>query len=80
MENNHYPALRTLKIEDGWADIGAYLKIINEENDNCKIFFEHRSDLISDEQLEDCYCWIRELLMLQHSGSNRGECKWNTKK
>jgi sugar phosphate isomerase/epimerase len=63
LESNHYPALRTLRPEDGWADIGAYLKIINEENNDCKIFFEHRSDLISDEQLEDCYRWIRELLI-----------------
>jgi hypothetical protein len=63
LESNHYPALRTLKPEEGWADVVAYLKIINEENDRCKIFFEHRSDLISDDQLEDCYSWIRELLM-----------------
>ncbi|MDP4088662.1 MAG: sugar phosphate isomerase/epimerase [Bacillota bacterium] len=62
LEKNHYPALRNLAPEDGWADVEAYLGIINNENSSFKVLFEHRSDLISDEQLEDCYRWINEIL------------------
>ena len=46
----------TLEPEDGWADVETYLKIIREANDSFKILFEHKSGLISDEKLEDCYC------------------------
>lgn len=60
--SNHYPPLRTLKPEDGWADIEAYLRIINSQNKDYKVLFEHRSDLINNEQLDDCYRWIEELL------------------
>ena len=58
----HFPALPNLKPEEGWADIGDYLKIIKEENKNVRIMFEHRSDLISDEELESCYSWIKDIL------------------
>jgi predicted transglutaminase-like protease len=34
----------------------------NLENKNVKIMFEHRSDLISDEELDSCYSWISEIL------------------
>lgn len=64
LEKNHYPALRTLNPEDGWADIPAYFKIINEQNQSCRILFEHRSELITDEQLEECYSWVQELLSI----------------
>jgi D-mannonate dehydratase len=62
LENNHFPALPNLKIEDGWAPIKEYLSIIAKENSNVKVMFEHRSDLISDEELERCYSWISKLL------------------
>lgn len=62
LENNHFPALPNLKVEDGWAPIDEYLKIIREANNNVKIMFEHRSDLISDEELDSCYLWIESLL------------------
>jgi hypothetical protein len=61
LENNHYPALPNLRQEDGWAPIEDYLKIIREENRNVKIMFEHRSNLISDEELDSCYSWISEI-------------------
>lgn len=51
-----------LKIEDGWAPIENYLKVITKENKNIKIMFEHRSDLISDEELDSCYSWISSIL------------------
>ena len=61
IENNHFPALPNLKVEDGWAPIEEYLRIIAKENANVKVMFEHRSDLISDEELEQCYSWISKL-------------------
>ena len=62
LENSHFPALPGLKAEEGWAPIGDYMKIIREANKNVKIMFEHRSDLISDEELDNCYLWIESLL------------------
>lgn len=62
LENSHFPTLPNLKIEDGWAPIENYLKIIAKENKNVKIMFEHRSDVISDEELDSCYFWISSIL------------------
>ncbi|WP_273326463.1 sugar phosphate isomerase/epimerase [Vallitalea guaymasensis] len=59
--NNHYPALPELKTSDGWADISKYFRLINEYNKDYKVLFEHRSDKISDEQLESCYRWVEQL-------------------
>ncbi|QAA33179.1 sugar phosphate isomerase/epimerase [Clostridium manihotivorum] len=61
-ENNHYPALPCLKEEDGWAPIEKYLGTIKQKNNNFKVMFEHRSDLISDQQLYSCYSWIKSII------------------
>lgn len=61
LENSHYPALPNLKEEDGWAPIEKYLKLIREENSEVKIMFEHRSDLISRDELIECYNWIDKI-------------------
>jgi hypothetical protein len=58
----HFLALPNLNPKEGWAPIEDYLKIIKEENKNVKILFEHRSDLISDDELESCYLWIKSIL------------------
>lgn len=60
--NNRHPVLPELDPRDGWAPIEDYLEIIAEENDQVKIMFEHRSDLISDAQLNQCYDWVERLL------------------
>lgn len=60
--NSHYPALKSLKVEDGWGDMEAYFKILNEVNDSYKVLFEHKSNLITDAELEECYNWVRELI------------------
>jgi sugar phosphate isomerase/epimerase len=60
--NGHYPALKSLKIEDGWGDMKRYFKTLNEVNDNYKVLFEHKSHLISDVELEECYQWIDEIV------------------
>jgi len=62
VENSHYPVSPKHSVTDGWADIEKYMEIIREENKACKILFEHRSDLISDKELDECYEWIDELV------------------
>lgn len=62
VQHSHYPALPELSPEDGWAPIADYLRIIREENSAVKMMFEHRSDLITAEQLERCYEWVEGIL------------------
>ncbi|WP_433616938.1 hypothetical protein [Paenibacillus cellulositrophicus] len=57
-----YPVLPEQRPEDGWAPIGDYLTVIREENPQVKIQFEHRSDLVSHEDLQRCYEWVDECL------------------
>jgi sugar phosphate isomerase/epimerase len=64
VENAHYPALKSLKVEDGWGDMESYFKVLNEVNDSYKVLFEHKSHLISDVELEECYQWISELVSI----------------
>ncbi|CAG7642355.1 sugar phosphate isomerase/epimerase family protein [Paenibacillus allorhizosphaerae] len=59
---HHYPVLPELDPGDGWAPIARYLGIVRERNPNVNILFEHRSDAITDEQLERCYAWVEGLL------------------
>jgi sugar phosphate isomerase/epimerase len=59
-QSGHYPILPNLNIEEGWGDIGSYLESVSKVNKDVKILFEHRSDLISDEELEKCYRWVSE--------------------
>ncbi|KIL39459.1 hypothetical protein SD70_20040 [Gordoniibacillus kamchatkensis] len=59
---NHYPALPRFDPADGWAPVERYLRIVKERSPGVKIVFEHRSDLVTDEQLESCYAWVRELM------------------
>jgi len=58
----HYPALESLSKDEGWADVEAYLKRISQENNTYKILFEHKSHLISEEELQNCYNWIQRLV------------------
>ncbi|QUI22661.1 sugar phosphate isomerase/epimerase [Vallitalea pronyensis] len=60
--NNHYPALPELSSDKGWADIEHYLSTMNHYNKQYKLLFEHRSDRITDEQLEACYTWVNRLI------------------
>ncbi|GIP31822.1 sugar phosphate isomerase/epimerase [Paenibacillus sp. J2TS4] len=62
IEKYHYPVLPELGPEEGWAPIEDYLKLIRAENKTVKIQFEHRSDLISDDDLERVYQWVDELI------------------
>ncbi|MCX8131732.1 MAG: sugar phosphate isomerase/epimerase [Clostridia bacterium] len=66
LDNNtsggHYPVLKEQKACEGWADIGGFMKEIAKINDECLVMFEHRSELISDRQLEECYDWVAAML------------------
>ncbi|XEC96528.1 sugar phosphate isomerase/epimerase [Paenibacillus tarimensis] len=62
IEKYHFPVLPEQKTEDGWAPIEEYLTLIKEQNRNVKIQFEHRSDYVSDEDLERCYKWVDRIL------------------
>lgn len=63
LEYSHFPILPCQNPYEVWADIEKYMKIIKENNNNCKFVFEHCSDKITDEELEDCYKWIESLLI-----------------
>ncbi|SFE20867.1 hypothetical protein SAMN05216378_2722 [Paenibacillus catalpae] len=56
------PVLQSQRPSEGWAPIEQYLRIITCESPDVKIMFEHRSDQVTDEQLELCYRWVGELL------------------
>ncbi len=63
LEYSHFPILPCQKPCEGWADIEKYMKIVKKNNNTCKFVFEHCSDKITDEELEECYKWIESLLM-----------------
>lgn len=57
----HYPVLPEQKPQDGWADTAAFIRTIKNHNPDVKILYEHRSDLVSDEDLDRCYDWVEAL-------------------
>jgi hypothetical protein len=57
----HMPVSRDQKPEDGFADICAYLELILAKGHDINILFEHRSDLISTQELMVCYKWVDEI-------------------
>ncbi|MCM3781403.1 sugar phosphate isomerase/epimerase [Neobacillus mesonae] len=58
----HHPVLPELSPADGWAPIEDYLHAVKEHKSDILILFEHRSDRISNEELERCYHWIDEIM------------------
>ena len=58
IEDGHYPALKKLNTRDGWGNIGEFLSIISSENKDVKVLFEHRSDILTGDELSECYEWI----------------------
>lgn len=45
-------------MEDGWINIGEFLSIISSEDKDVKVLFEHRSDVLTDDELSQCYQWL----------------------
>lgn len=66
LSGGHYPVLPKQKPSEGWADIRRFIDIIKVFNSKVKVLFEHNSDLVNDEELDECYCWVDELLRGQH--------------
>ncbi|WP_246187965.1 TIM barrel protein [Paenibacillus tengchongensis] len=62
VRNSHHPVLPELSPRDGWAPIEEYLHIIRSCNPTVKIMFEHRSDLLTEEDLLRCYEWVNGIL------------------
>ncbi|MFF2886406.1 sugar phosphate isomerase/epimerase [Paenibacillus sp. NPDC057967] len=60
---SRYPVLPTQHPGDGWAPIEDYLDIALGSNPQVRIMFEHRSDLVSDEELNACYAWVERLML-----------------
>ncbi|WP_058302684.1 apurinic/apyrimidinic endonuclease family protein [Gorillibacterium timonense] len=58
----HVPVMPDQQTEEGWAPIAEYLTLIRKENPEVRVLFEHRSEEISDEELDNCYAWAEELL------------------
>ena len=48
--------------EEGFADIEKYLKLIKNTNSNFKILFEHKSEVISYKELQECYEYIKTII------------------
>ncbi|MEN6315319.1 MAG: sugar phosphate isomerase/epimerase [Clostridiaceae bacterium] len=61
LSGGHYPVLPSQKPSEGWADVEGFIEIIKRYNSNVKVLFEHRSDLISDEELNECYFWVEQM-------------------
>lgn len=64
-ETAHFPALESLRIEDGWGDMESYFKMLNKVNNDYKVLFEHKSHLTSEAELEECYQWVGRLCNLE---------------
>lgn len=64
IKGGHLPVLPELKKEDGFADIHSYLSTVSDINKNVKVLFEHRSDLVSDDELERCYDWVKSYFIV----------------
>lgn len=62
LTQSRVPVLPGQLPSDGWAPIERYLRIISGENADVKIMFEHHSEKVSDEELEECYRWVGQLL------------------
>lgn len=62
LEKNHFPALPDLNPAEGWAPIEEYMTTLQQHNQTAKIMFEHRSDLITAEELQSCYDWIQGMI------------------
>ncbi len=58
IDNGHHPALMKLNTRDGWSNIGEFLNIISSENKDVKVLFEHRSDILTEDELNECYDWV----------------------
>lgn len=62
LSGGHYPVLPGQKPTEGWADVSRFIGIIKRFSSKVKVLFEHRSELVDDEQLDECYRWVEKIL------------------
>lgn len=62
LSGGHLPVSRAQSKLDGFADISKYLQVVCSQNEDIKILFEHRSDLLTHEELEDCYSYVQGII------------------
>ncbi len=60
-KGGHHPLLPELSVEDGWGPMAELLEAAATAHE-AYVLFEHRSDLISADDLERCYQWIASSL------------------
>ena len=53
----HHPLHPNLKEADGWGNMRGLLQILASLG-NAYVMFEHRADLITAKQLDECYSWV----------------------
>ncbi|GGA15561.1 hypothetical protein GCM10008018_70390 [Paenibacillus marchantiophytorum] len=62
VEKSRIPVMPHQDPNEGWAPIEEYLHILTHENKQVKIMFEHRSDLVNEEELLACYSWVEAII------------------
>lgn len=60
VNNSHYPALKHLDPNEGWADVSSYFNLLTKQD--FKVLFEHQTHAITEDELEACYQWIKTLI------------------
>ncbi len=65
-QGGHHPILPRLRAEEGWGENEAYLRALSVLN-HADVMFEHRSELVSEAELDCCYSWTESML----TGSSR---------
>ncbi|MEW6524754.1 MAG: hypothetical protein AB1445_14630 [Bacillota bacterium] len=69
----HHPLLPRLDRAPGWGDMGSYLRILASVPE-AYVVFEHDPGLVTPEELDQCYDWVRRSLVpsrtqTEHPGS-----------
>jgi len=60
-EGGHHPLLPRLDSSLGWGRMSTFLSALSRVP-SARVMFEHRADLISPEELENCYQWVKSCL------------------
>lgn len=60
-QGGHHPILPHLRAEEGWGENEAYLRALSALN-QADVMFEHRSELVSEAELDCCYNWAESML------------------
>lgn len=59
IQNGHHPVLKGLCPSEGWCNIDHFLSTLTQYNKDVTVLYEHRSDWITDDELNECYEWVK---------------------